>query len=140
MNIVIDTNVFMSALIRDGFTREFIVKSGWDFIFPEFEFEEIFNYKSEIIRKSGLGETEFNSVFLLLLKYVRVVPMDVVVSFRDKAYGIIGDIDKDDVIFVATSLAFGCPIWSDDKHFLEQDVVEVLTTKKIYGDYENEVG
>ncbi len=45
---------------------------------------------------------------------------------------IIGKIDKDDILFVATALAFNCPIWSDDKHFQKQKNVTVFTTKDIF--------
>lgn len=42
MNTVVDTNVFMSALIKDGVTRKILYDSGHVFLFPEFEFDEIF--------------------------------------------------------------------------------------------------
>ena len=54
MNIVIDTNIFISALIKDGLTRKLIVESEHNLLFPEFELDEIKNHKSYIIKKSGL--------------------------------------------------------------------------------------
>jgi len=58
------------------------------------------------------------------LKYVRIIPTDVVVDYKKQAYEIIGYIDEDDVIFIATALAFNCPIWSEDKHFQKQNIVK----------------
>ena len=40
----------------------------------------------------------------------------------------IGNVDIDDVPFIATSLAFdNCPIWSDDKHFKGQDRIKIYS-------------
>lgn len=135
---VVDTNIFMSALIKEGFVREVIIKSGWNLLFPIYELEEIYNHKEEIMKKSGLDEKEFYVILLRLLKYVRVVPTDVVTPFRALAFGVIGHIDKDDAVFVATALAFNCSIWSDDKHFQKQKRVKVFTTKEIYSEYNYE--
>ena len=55
--------------------------------------------------------------------------MDIIVNFREEADRIIGFIDRNDASFIATALCFNCPIWSDDKHFLEQNEIEVFTTK-----------
>ena len=42
---VIDTNIFISALIRKGIIREILINSDINFLFPEFELEEIYNRK-----------------------------------------------------------------------------------------------
>jgi predicted nucleic acid-binding protein len=131
MNLVIDTNIFMSALIKEGKTREIIFNTDYQLLFPEFEFEEIFDHKEEILKKSKLTEQEFNELMLELLKKVKIIRTKRVSSFRKLARKIIGHIDNDDVIFVATALAFNCPIWSDDFHFQKQDKIEILTTKEL---------
>ncbi|MBI2004103.1 hypothetical protein HYS72_01430 [Candidatus Pacearchaeota archaeon] len=48
--IVIDTNIFISSLIKEGLTREIITNSKINFLFPEFELEEIYSHKEEIIK------------------------------------------------------------------------------------------
>ena len=35
MRFVIDTNIILSALIKDSSTRKIILKSGWNFYYPE---------------------------------------------------------------------------------------------------------
>ena len=127
MNIVIDTNRFISALIKEGTTREIIVKSNDTLLFPEIEFQEISKYKDEILEKSGLSEVEFNILLSNLLTKVRIIKTDQIISFKDKADRIMEKIDLDDSIFVATALAFNCPIWSDDNHFKQQNEVGVMT-------------
>ncbi len=131
MNIVIDTNIFISALIAEGITREILLDFNCNFLLPEFAFEEIEEHKLEIRKKSNLSEKDFNILFLRLLKYVRVTPADIISAYREEARKIIGKIDKDDVQFIATALAFNCPIWSNDKHFQKQNKIKVFTTKEM---------
>ena len=131
MNIVIDTNIFISALIKDGMTRNLIISSKDSLLIPEFEFDEIEKHKKEILEKSKLSESELNNLFSNLLKYVAVIETEKVIGYRGEAFEIIGKIDKDDVIFVATVLAFNAAIWSEDSDFQKQNKIKVLTTKDI---------
>lgn len=131
MNIVVDTNIFISALIKDSLTRKLVVESEHNLLFPEFELDEIKKHKSYIIEKSGLSSKELDILLLRLLNYVKIIPTHISLIYRESAFDIIGKIDKEDVIFIATALAFNALIWSDDKHFLKQKVIEVLTTKKM---------
>ena len=119
----------MSALIKDSLTREIIVNSNHNFLLPEFELEEIENHKEEIIQKSKLSKSDFYTLLFDLLRYVRIIRVGKIIKYKHKAYDIIGHIDKDDAQFIATSLAFGCPIWTDDKDFQKQKTVKILTTK-----------
>jgi len=57
--------------------------------------------------------------------------LDIIIKFKEEANEIMGNIDSDDVLFIATALAFNCPIWSEDKHFKQQDKVKVFTTKEL---------
>ncbi|MCX6742246.1 MAG: PIN domain-containing protein [Candidatus Pacearchaeota archaeon] len=138
MNIVIDTNIFISALIKEGICREILTNFKMNFLFPEFEFEEIKNHKEEIIRKTGLTEREFDVLFLRLVKYVKIIPAYFSRAYKEKAIQIISKIDPNDVQFIATALAFNCPVWSDDKHFKKQKAVRIFTTKEIIKTFKNE--
>ena len=89
MNIVIDTNIIISALIKDGLTRKIILNCKDMLLFPEFEFEEIEKHKEEIIQKSGLSEDEFNELLDYLLKYVHIIKTIEVLKYREEAYKII---------------------------------------------------
>lgn len=131
MNIVIDTNVFISALIKPGLTRKLIVNCKHNLLFPEFELLEIKKHKFEIIEKSRLSEKEFNILLLRLLNYVKIVPSDIVIDYNKEAFDVIGNVDKDDVIFIATALAFNCSVWSDDEHFQKQARVRIFRTSEM---------
>lgn len=128
MNVVVDTNIFISALIKESRTRDLIVYSKDNLLLPELELEEIENHKEEILKKSGLSEKEFYGLLQGLLRYFKIIRTEEVVDYRKEAFNIIGKIDDDDIIFFATALAFNCPIWSDDSHFKKQDKIKILTT------------
>lgn len=42
-----------------------------------------------------------------------------------------GKIDQDDVIFIASAIAYNAVIWTDDFHFQKQDKIKILTTKEM---------
>src|SRR3990172_7166118 len=125
MNIVIDTNIFISALIKNSLTRHLIINSKDNLLFPEFEFIEIKNHLPEILEKSGLSHKELEDLIKNLLRYVKVVRTEEIINYKNRAFGIMGEIDKGDIIFIATALATNAVIWSDDKHFKKQN--EVIT-------------
>ena len=129
--LIIDTNVMISALIKNGLTREILTDFNMNFIFPEQGLGEIYFYKSEIIRKAKINERKFDVLLLRLLKYIRLIPTEIFIDFREEADKIMSKIDRDDVVFIACALAFNCSIWSDDKHFKKQKEIKVFTTKDI---------
>ncbi len=131
MNIVIDSNVFISALIKDSLTRSIILKSDNIFLFPEFEFQEIYKYKEDIQKKSGYSEIEFIKMISFLLKNMKIVTYEEICNHYDKAGEIMDKIDHDDAVFIATALAFNAIIWSDDTHFKKQNRIKSLTTEEM---------
>jgi predicted nucleic acid-binding protein len=113
--IIIDSNIIISALIKDGITRDILTNFSINFAFPQDGLEEIYCCKTEILKKANITEREFNILFLRILKYIRLIPLDILFNFKDKSKQIMENIDKDDVIFIAAALALNCPIWSEDK-------------------------
>ena len=132
MKIIIDSNIFISALIKkDGLTRSIIINSDCIFLFPEYEFQEIYKYKEEIMKKSGYSEREFIQAISLLLNNMRIVRREEICDYYNEAFEIMDKIDHDDIIFIATALAFNATIWSDDFHFKMQNKVNSLTTREM---------
>lgn len=127
MKVVIDTNILMSALIKDSTTRKIIVKSNWEFYYPEVSLNEISKYRSLILQKSGMNEEEFTQLFNQLLSRIKIIPEGYTHKKLDKANKILGQIDPKDVVFIATALSItDSVIWSDDGHFEKQNEVKVL--------------
>ncbi len=132
-NIVVDTNIVISALIKDSLTRELIFKTKKNLLLPEVVFLEIKENEKEIFEKSGLNRQSYKKLVTKLLSRMRIVPTVFVEKHREEAIQIISHIDKDDVVFIANALAFeNCAIWSDDKHFKKQSRVKVFTTSELF--------
>lgn len=132
MKIILDTNILISALIKDSITRRIIVDSEWEFYYPETSLHEIRKYKDLILKKSGLTDIEFIKLFNRLFNYIKLIPEEVINLKLEEAYKELGKIDPDDVVFLATALSLdNSVIWSDDAHFDKQDKVKIIKTKNI---------
>lgn len=132
MIIVLNSNIFVSALIKEGTTRKLIVECKEWLIIPEYFFQETRNHREEIISKSGLNREGYKKLFNLLLKYVFVIPNEIILPYREEALEIVKDIDVDDALFIATALAFDCAVvWSNDKKLKKQNKIKVFSTSEM---------
>jgi predicted nucleic acid-binding protein len=130
MIVVIDTNVIISALIRDSLTRKVIIESGLNFVYPEISLHELRKHKKTIIDKSGLPEKDIDKLLDKLLEYVVLIPTEAVKSHLDEAKLIMQKIDPNDVVFIAAALTFrNSVIWSDDKDFERQKRIRIVKTR-----------
>lgn len=132
MKFVIDTNIILSALIKNSITRKIIVESGWNFYYPEMSFHEIRRYKELVLKKSGMNENGYNKLLDLLLEHVDIIPDERICNYLDKAKKIMLKIDPDDVVFVAAKFSItDSVIWSDDSDFDKQNDILVLKSNKV---------
>jgi len=132
MIIVVDSNVFISALIKDSLTRKLIAKCKEWLIIPEYFFQEVRKHEKEILLKSKLSKESYDILFNELLRYVFVIPNEVILPYREEALKIVKDIDIDDVLFIATALAFeDAVVWSDDKKLKKQNKIKIINTSEI---------
>ena len=132
MILIVDANVVISALIRDGKSRELLIYSPFTFYSPDSLLESIEKYKDEFVKKSGLTQKEFEVVLNFILKRIIIVKKEEYESQLMRANEIMGHIDVEDVAYVALALFIeGSVIWSDDAHFQEQDEIEVYRTEDV---------
>ncbi len=132
MKVVIDTNIIISALIKDSTTRKLIVNSNWEFYYPEASFHELSKHKNIVMEKSGISEQDYAKVLNILLSRIKIVPEEHIQQKLKEAVNLLGKIDTDDVVFLATALSIAkSVVWSDDRHFEKQDKVKVMKTKDI---------
>lgn len=133
MRIVLDTNVIMSALIKDSITREIIMKSGFDFYYPKISLRELEKHKDIVLEKSELSDYEYEDLFKKLFSYISLVSTEDVKTTLEEAGREMKDIDANDVVFLAAALSIkDSIIWSDDKHFERQTKAKVLKTDEIF--------
>ena len=136
MKLVVDANVVISALIADSKTRELIVTLEPDLLTPEFVYDEIGNYTELIVEKSGMSPERVAQFIDLLFQYIEVVPAQEFYPHIEEAEAAIGDIDPDDVLYVACALAEDAAVWSDDTDFDEQTHVETYSTSDVIDSFD----
>lgn len=132
MNIILDSNVLFSALIKDSTTRRMMIEYDSFFLFPSYIFIEMQTHKEELLKKSGMNRQEFNKLLRIILRKVTIIPTEVLITYKKEAVDIVKDIDVNDALFVACALAYpNSIIWSDDKKLKLQDKVRVINTKEM---------
>ena len=131
MKLVVDANVVISALIADSKTRELVVTLKPELLTPEVIHGEIGNHEALIVEKSGMDADRVQQFIDLLFQYIETVPASEFYPYIEEAEEAIGDIDPDDVLYVACALAREAGVWSDDSDFDEQDFVPVFTTGEV---------
>jgi len=132
VRLIIDTNIFIAALLKDSMTRKVLLNPKFDFYIPEFFLQELLNHFPELESKSGLSSAELRQLINLFLEHVHLVPLTEYKKFIVKAIPIMSEIDENDIPFIALSLAIkNDGIWSNDVHFKKQEVTTVYTTQEL---------
>ncbi|HLC96314.1 MAG TPA: PIN domain-containing protein [Candidatus Nanoarchaeia archaeon] len=132
MTLVIDTNILLAGLIKDSTVRKIIVESGWGFHYPEMSFHEVRKFKDLVLEKSGMSEEEYTELLNHLLQHITLVPEEQIKPKIEEADALLGKVDPDDVVFLATAVSIeNSKIWSDDPHLERQNKVRVFKTKHI---------
>jgi predicted nucleic acid-binding protein len=131
MEIVVDTNVIISALLKNGVTRKILFLAPFEFYSLFYARSEIEKHKKELIRKSKLEDDAFQYLMDTIFDKIQVFDLDAIEPYKNKAIEIMADIDISDAPFIALALHWGCSIWSNDGHFKKQNHVEVYTTGEI---------
>jgi len=135
MKFVIDSNVLISALISDSITRELILEMEEELYSPDFLESEIEKHKDLIQKKSDLSSMELDCLLTILIENIFVVAEETYeekINIDDEA---IGDIDRKGVPFLAVTLEKDAMIWSDDRHFEDQDEVKVWKTEDMVAEF-----
>jgi predicted nucleic acid-binding protein len=132
MNIIVDSNILFSALIKDSLTRRLILEYDGYFLCPSKTIQEFEKYYDIIIEKSELDIPKFNVVMESLFSKLTLVQDHVLFPYIPKSLALLKDIDIDDFLFIACALAYPDSIlWSNDKALKKQNVVQILNTQEI---------
>ena len=126
MNLVVDANSVMSALIKEGKSAEILLSFSLNFYTPEYIFEEIEEHKEEILEKTHRTKDEFDSILMDIKEVIAVIPKEDFEDYIVEAEKI--SPDSDDVMYFALALKLNCGIWSSDKKLKEQTKIKVYST------------
>lgn len=129
MEIVIDANVLFSILIKHGKTEDIIFEAGLKIYAPEFLFEEFEKHRDYILEKTERSEAEFDELMERLKSRISTIPNEETSELIGLAEKI--SPDPNDADYFALALKLKCPIWSNDKELLKQNVVRIYSTGEL---------
>ena len=140
MNVVIDTNILMSALIKpDGVIFDLICLLHHQqhlLYISDYSLVELSNHHNRIFKASSLDIHDFNKNKVFLLNKIIIISPDFISdSDLTKASALAKGIDKYDIVFVATALFIKGYLWTGDKPLYnglkEKDFNNVLNSNEI---------
>ena len=140
MNIVIDTNILMSALIKpDGVIFDLICLLHHQqhlLYISDYSLVELSNHHSRIFNASALDIDDFNKNKVFLFKKIIIISSDFISDWDlTEASALTRRIDKYDIVFVATALFVKGHLWTGDKPLYnglkEKDFDNVLNSNEI---------
>ncbi len=118
LKVVVDTNKIIAALLREGRVRRVLLHPGLELLLPKYVLEEIKEHREEIVQK--VPEEALDLLLEKLSTKIRVVSVEEVSERTlQQALKIAGGFDPDDYPFIAVSLGFDAPIWTNDKNLIK---------------------
>ena len=132
IKLVVDANILFSFFRPDSERKhlvEGLLISDCELVSPEFVIEELLSDKEKIKKFSGLNESEFSELFLILEDEIMVVPKSEYDKFLSDAIKLSPHIK--DAPYFALALSLNSPIWSDEKAFKKQSKVKIFSTSAL---------
>ncbi len=131
MRLVVDANIVVAGLIKNGITRELMLNDELNLYTSDFIFIELFKHIKEIAKKADIAINEFIDMAEILIfeSGLKTITTDEVRPFIDTANKISPDID--DALYFSVALKLNCAIWSNDKELKNQNYVKVYSTSDL---------
>ena len=132
MQLIVDTNILLSAIIKNSNSRLILLHPSFEFFMPEYALEEFIKHRDVIVRKSGLKPNDLDILTGLIFENVITIPISSFAKHISRAQEIMNDIDPNDSPFIALALSFqNDGIWTQDKDFDRQSVIRVWKTHQL---------
>ncbi len=126
MELVVDTNVVMAAIIRSGNTRRLLFHHDLACFSPRYLLKELAKYEAMLRIKSGLSSAEFQEAVRRVLSRIHLIHPDEYSRYRDYASSICPDFG--DWPFFAVAIQKNCPLWTNDPALLRQNRLPTYAT------------
>jgi predicted nucleic acid-binding protein len=128
MKLVVDANIFISALIG-GKAAELLFNPNFELLTTERTTWEVKKYLPELAAHTEKSPADL--LFLFELIPVRAYQSKEYETSLSTAQHLIGDRDPFDVDILALTLETGAPLWSNDSDFEGIEKITLLKTKDI---------
>lgn len=123
--IVVDANIILSALLG-GKPGSILFDPRFHFVTTKFTIKEVEKYIPRLAKKLNLPKEEFGGlldllpIFLYSKKYYT--------DKMQRAFDMIGEVDKKDADILALALKFNTYLWSQDRDFEKAGYPKILKT------------
>ena len=77
MKFVIDTNIIISAIIKNSLTRKIIFNKDFGFVTPSYTLSEINNHKKELCKKANLDLDELDKLLGILFNHIKLINYEI---------------------------------------------------------------
>lgn len=132
MKLVLDSNIFFSAILKNSTTRNILVSEEFELFLSEYALLEIGSHRQFLIEKTKLSESEFTMTLNVLLERTKIIADEILAPYLERAEQIMRDIDLEDAPFIALAMSFpNDGIWSNDKDLRRQTTIRVWTTEEL---------
>lgn len=130
MQLVVDANVVISALAKDGAVRTAIRTTTDEICTPWYIKEEIGNHRADIRTKSGLSTQAFDALIEDLFDHIEIIAREAMNPHLHEAARAMQPYDLDDTLYAAAALAVGGIVVSNDQAFEKQRAVSHMWTSE----------
>lgn len=132
MRFVVDSNIFISALLKDGAVRRLLLFPGIGLIAPDFVRSEVLGHMEMLKTRSNLTIRGARETISLAFSNIRILPFEFYEGCLNEAYIIMKDIDEDDAAVLAAGLSLpNDGIWTNDAHLHRQKRAKTVTTPEL---------
>ncbi len=129
MELVIDTNIIVAAIMKNSLTRNLVLSDSFTLWSPQRSKFEVLKYSDEYLKRSGLTQPEFDIVVGLVFSAVNIIPLRKYSVFEKQATLFCPD--PFDLSFFAVALFKRCPIWSNEHKLKAQKIIPVYNTVEV---------
>jgi len=131
--LVLDTNILLSVMLKDGFVRKLILNENLNLICPQSLAQEIKDNSEELSKRVNITKEGFCALFELLFKSANVkeYPLVAYVHLEILAKSICPQGHEDDWPFLDLAICENVSFWSNDKALTNQKIVPILSTKEV---------
>lgn len=128
---MVDANILMGALLRDGATRHLLLSGGLDLHAPETLWEELERNQAYLQTKSGATEAAYKLLLEILRTKIKSVPVEVLRETIGDALSRLDPKDSLDAPYLAAAIAIGGTLWSHDKRLSRTVRIPTVRTRDV---------
>jgi predicted nucleic acid-binding protein len=130
--LVLDANILIRGVLgrRVRQLLETYSAEGIRFFAPDVAFNDALKYLPPILRTRGKPDVDVPASLNYLQQFIETVEADVYAIFEGRARQRLRGRDEEDWPVLATALALGCGVWSEDQDFFGTGIA-VWNTKSV---------